>query len=175
MKACVLIGWALAALCTAPAWAAPAATLSKPARDLATALTHGNCRTAVSLANEDMKSGDPDAIFRIGRMVAEGGCVQKDVAAATPYFSHAAARGLAPAEIEIGVQTGLGEGIEQSYERAGDHCGKGTPEHPGVTVSPYSLGYACTVSGLLSRRLRRSIYARQIPGCGFSHGLDRRR
>jgi hypothetical protein len=42
-------------------------------------------------------------------------------------------------------------------------------------LEPFRDAHSGASRGFLSRRLRRTIDARQIPGCGFSHGLDRRR
>jgi hypothetical protein len=135
--------------------AAPAA--SQQSRDVVRAIVRGDCDAAVRLANEGMKSNDAQTIFTIGRMLAEGVCAEPDVAGATPYFSHAAAQGLPAAEIEYGLQIGLGAGVEQSYQRAGDLCQKGGLERRGGGSSLYSLGYVCTVRGLASRRLRETL------------------
>jgi hypothetical protein len=156
--------WQLALLLVPPlavpilAQASPAASLSQPSRELAKATTHGDCDTAVRLANEDLAGNDAQAIFLAGRMVAEGVCVQSDVPGATPYFKRAAAAGLPAAEVDYGVQIGLGEGAEQSYEQAGNLCQKGglLPQPVGSS-SVYSLGYACTLRGLVSRQLRQSL------------------
>lgn len=137
--------------------ATPDATASKAARDLAKAIAHGDCDTAVQLANQGIRADDAQTIFLLGRMLAEGVCIEPDSAAATPYFSHAAAQGLPAAEIDYGLQVGLGAGVEQSYERAGDLCRKGGLEQQGGGPSLYSLGYVCTVRGLASRRLRQSV------------------
>ena len=167
MKPCVgVIGVLATLLLPALASAAPAATASEPSSALVKAVIHGNCDTAARLANEGLKANDAQAIFLVGRMVAEGVCVQGDVAAATAYFSHAAADGLSAAQVEYGMQIGLGEGADQSYEHAGDLCQKGGLERPaGGSSSLYSLGYACTLRGLVSRRLRES-----LPRGAFLHG-----
>jgi hypothetical protein len=149
--------------------AAPTANDSPATRDLLKALRHGDCDAAVRLANVQTNSSDAQTLFLVGRMVAEGVCVQPDVAAATPYFSLAATHGLASAEIEYGVQIGLGEGAEQSYEQAGDRCHKGGLEAQGVGASQYSLGYVCTLRGLVSRRLRESLpRGAFVPGTGVA-------
>jgi TPR repeat protein len=158
VKPCVHVIWVLSGMLSpALTSAAPAAVASEPSRDLVKAVTHGNCDTAVRLANEDLKANDAQAIFLVGRMVAEGVCVEPDVAAATAYFSHAAADGLSAAQVEYGMQIGLGEGADQSYEHAGDLCQKGGLERPTGGSSLYSLGYVCTLRGLVSRRLRESL------------------
>jgi hypothetical protein len=137
--------------------AAPAVNDSAAIHELVKALNRGDCDNAVRLANTQTGSSDAQALFLVGRMVAEGVCVQPDVAAATPYFSHAATQGLAPAELEYGVQVGLGEGAVQSYEQAGELCQKGGLEGQAGEASRYSLGYVCTLRGLVSRRLRESL------------------
>ena len=150
------IVWVLAAaILPAGALAAPAA--SRQSRDVVKAIARGDCDGALQLANEGMRSNDAQTIFTIGRMLAEGVCIEPDVAGATAYFSHAAAQGLPAAEIEYGLQVGLGAGAEQSYERAGDLCQKGGLEHQGGGSSLYSLGYLCTVRGLVSRLLRETL------------------
>jgi len=150
------IGWVLAvAILPAAAFAAPSA--SQSSRDLVKAIVRGDCDAALRVAREGKQSDDPQTIFLIGRMFAEGVCIDPDVAAATSYFSHAAAQGLPAAEIDYGLQFGLGDGVEQSYERAGEHCQKGGLEHQGGGASLYSLGYVCTVRGLASRRLRETL------------------
>lgn len=144
-----------AAILPAGAFAAPGA--SRQSRDVVKAIARGDCDGALQLANEGMRSNDAQTIFTIGRMLAEGVCIEPDVAAATAYFSHAAAQGLPAAEIEYGLQVGLGAGAEQSYQRAGDLCQKGGLEHQGGGSSLYSLGYLCTVRGLVSRLLRETL------------------
>lgn len=156
MKSRIAIAWVLAAaILPAGALAAPAA--SRQSRDVVKAIARGDCDGALQLANEGMRSNDAQTIFTIGRMLAEGVCIEPDVAGATAYFSHAAAQGLPAAEIEYGLQVGLGAGAEQSYERAGDLCQKGGLEHQGGGSSLYSLGYLCTVRGLVSRLLRETL------------------
>ena len=149
------IACVLAAALPMSAPAAPAA--SQPSRDVVRAMAHGDCNEAVQLANAGLRSNDAQTIFLIGRMFAEGVCIEPDAAAATSYFSHAASQELAAAELEYGLQIGLGAGVEQSYERAGDLCQKGGLERQGGGASPYSLGYVCTVRGLASRQLRQTL------------------
>jgi len=157
VKSGIGIGWVLAAaLLPAGAFAAPAA--SRQSQDVVRAIARGDCDAALQLANEGMRSDDAQTIFTIGRMLAEGVCIEPDVAGATVYFSHAAAQGLPAAEIEYGLQVGLGAGVEQSYPRAGELCQKGGLELQGGSgSSPYSLGYLCTVRGLASRLLRETL------------------
>jgi hypothetical protein len=149
--------------------AAPAVNHSAAIHDLVKALNRGDCDNAVRLANTQTSSSDAQALFLVGRMVAEGVCVQPDVAAATPYFSHAATQGLASAELEYGVQVGLGEGTMQSYEQAGELCQKGGLEGQAGAAARYSLGYVCTLRGLVSRRLRESLpRGAFVPGTGVA-------
>lgn len=156
MKSRIAIAWVLAAA-SLPAGALAAPAASRQSRDVVKAIARGDCDGALQLANEGMRSNDAQTIFTIGRMLAEGVCIEPDVAGATAYFSHAAAQGLPAAEIEYGLQVGLGAGAEQSYERAGDLCQKGGLEHQGGGSSLYSLGYLCTVRGLVSRLLRETL------------------
>ena len=157
MKSAIGIGWVLAAaILPAGAWAAPGA--SRQSQDVVRAIARGDCDAALQLANDGLRSDDAQTIFTIGRMLAEGVCIEPDVAGATVYFSHAAAQGLPAAEIEYGLQVGLGAGVEQSYQRAGELCLKGGLELQGAGgSSPYSLGYLCTVRGLASRLLRETL------------------
>ncbi|HWZ62620.1 MAG TPA: hypothetical protein VNX02_06335 [Steroidobacteraceae bacterium] len=165
MKSYLGASWVWAMLSITAASATSGVTVSQPARDLVRAVARDDCDAVARLANEGMKSNDAQAIFLIGRMIAEGVCVPADGAAATPYFAHAAAQGFGAAEIEYGLQTGLGAGAEQSYERAGDLCQKGGLEQQGGGSSLYSLGYVCTVRGLASRRLRVSLpHGALLPG-----------
>lgn len=158
MKPLIEVGLALAAVVLpASVFASTAAATSQSSGDLVKAVARGDCNAAVRMANDDLKLNDAQAIFLVGRMLAEGVCVQPDVAAATPYFAHAASQGLAAAQIEYGLQVGLGEGADQSYERAGNLCRKGGLEQQGGSSSQYSLGYVCTLRGLVSRRLRESL------------------
>lgn len=156
MRFGIRFGWVLAAM-TLPASASAAPAASQPSRNVVKAVARGDCDAAVHLANEGLRSNDAQTIFLIGRMLAEGVCIEPDAAAATSYFSHAAAQGLPAAEIEYGLQVGLGAGVGQSYERAGDLCQKGGLERQGGGSSLYSLGYVCTVRGLVSRRLRETL------------------
>jgi hypothetical protein len=152
----IAIAWVLAAAIL-PAGAFAAEAASRQSRDVVRAIARGDCDAALQLANEGMRANDAQTIFTIGRMLAEGVCTEPDVGGATPYFSHAAAQGLAAAEIEYGLQVGLGAGVEQSYERAGDLCQRGGLERQGGGSSLYSLGYLCTVRGLVSRLLRETL------------------
>jgi hypothetical protein len=142
-----------------PAGAFSAPTASRQSRDVVKAITRGDCDAALQRANEGMRANDAQTIFTIGRMLAEGVCIEPDVAGATAYFSHAAAQGLPAAEIEYSLQVGLGAGAEQSYERAGELCRQGglEPQGGGGGSSLYSLGYLCTVRGLVSRLLRETL------------------
>jgi hypothetical protein len=152
-----------ALLVTAGAAAAVGTTASPSSEALVKAVSHGDCDAAVRLANQDAQSGDARVFYLVGRMVDEGVCVAADGKTATAWFQRAAALGLPDAVREYAVQVGLGEGVEQSYEKAGDLCQKGglqgSPETPGASEHPsaYSLGYACTVGGVASRLLRESL------------------
>lgn len=164
MKSVTGIAWALAAAAL-PAFATAAPAASQPSRDVVRAISRGDCDGALHLANTGLRANDAQTIFLIGRMLAEGVCIEPDPAAATAYFSHAAAQELPAAELEYSLQVGLGAGVEQSYERAGDLCQKGGLERQGGGASLYSVGYVCTVRGLASRRLRQTLPTNAIlPG-----------
>lgn len=156
MRATIVTSWVVTAM-TLPASAFATSGTSQESRDIVRAITRGDCDNAVRLAHAGVKSDDPQTIFTVGRMLAEGICIDPDSAAATAYFSHAAAQGLPAAQIEYGLQVGLGAGTEQSYERAGNLCQQGGLERQGGGSSLYSLGYVCTVRGLASRRLRETL------------------
>jgi hypothetical protein len=147
------------AVLTALLWPAllAAATDSPSSRELLKAVTQGDCDAAIRLGNADLQSNDAQASLLVGRMVVAGVCVQPDQTLAAAYFSHAAALGLPDALIEYGVQVGLGTGVDQSYERAGDLCKRGGVAPPADHWSLYSLGYVCTVRGEASRRLRQGL------------------
>ncbi len=134
-----------------------AATASAPSRELLKAVTQGDCDTAIRLGTADLQSNDAQAALLVGRMIVAGVCVQTDQTLAAAYFAHAATLGLPDGLIEYGVQVGLGTGVDQSYEHAGDLCKRGGLEPPPGRSSLYSLGYVCTVRGEASRRLREGL------------------
>jgi hypothetical protein len=134
----------------------PTPALAASDEEIVQALRRGDCNAAVQLANSAVKANEAKSIFVVGRMVDEGVCTRGDGASATPYFARAAALGFHPAALDQAVQTGLGEGVVQSYARAGELCQMGGLPVPAGT-SAYALGYICTVRGVASRLLRRSL------------------
>jgi len=120
------------------------------------AVKHGDCAKAVALANARVASGDNEAAFLAGRMLDEGICMQKDPVQAADYFTHAVDRGDQSAMLDYAAKLGLGVGTDPSYERAGDIC-RSAGLDPQRRLSPYSLGYACTVTGIASRLLRETL------------------
>ena len=120
------------------------------------AVRHGDCNAAVKLVNPTVRSNDDQTAFLAGRMLDEGICVKKDPVAATDFFARAADLGDKSAALDYATKVGLGTGTEQSYERAGDLC-RITGLDPQARLSRYSLGYACTVSGVAAELLRENL------------------
>jgi len=133
---------------------ASAASLSSD--PIVLAVRHGDCSKAVALANAGVASGDNEATFLAGRMLDEGICMQKDPVQAADYFTHAVDRGDQNAMLDYAAKLGLGVGTDPSYERAGNIC-RSAGFDPQRRLSPYSLGYACTLTGIASRLLRESL------------------
>jgi hypothetical protein len=151
--ACGALGLAIA---TPVTLAASREMASQPSRDLIRTISRGDCDTAVALAKQQTNGSDAEALFLIGRMVDEGVCVQQNGPVATALFSRAADLGNRDAALEYATQVGLGEGVQQSYERAGALCSeRGGAASQGL--SSYSLGYVCTLRGVASRLLRESL------------------
>src|SRR5215469_3112146 len=129
-----------------------AAALDKPApspvsRSVIAEIARGHCSAAVKVANANFESGDAQLALLVGRMLNEGICTQRDRTAALGYFARANALGARGAALDYGAKIGLGEGAEQSYERAGEIC-RSAELDPQRRLSRYSLGYACTVAAV---------------------------
>jgi hypothetical protein len=133
-----------------------AASLS--AHPVLIAVRQGDCDAAIDLVKHGVASNDDQAAFLGGRMLDEGVCVEKNNAAAAQFFERAAQIGNRSASLEYAAKIGLGEGSEQSYERAGEIC-RTAGFDPKARLSSYSLGYACTVRGLAGRILRETLPA----------------
>jgi hypothetical protein len=133
---------------------ASAASLSSD--PIVVAVKHDDCAKAVALVNARVASGDNDATFLAGRMLDEGICMQKDPVQAADYFTHAVDQGDQSAMLDHAAKLGLGVGTDPSYERAGDIC-RSAGLDPQRRLSPYSLGYACTVTGMAARLLRETL------------------
>jgi hypothetical protein len=140
----------------AAALSAPAAATTLASHPVVLAVHHGDCVGAIKLVNLELSSIDDQTAFLAGRMLDEGVCVQKDRNSATQFFARAADLGDRPATIDYAAKIGLGEGVEQSYERAGILCRTGGLD-PQAKLPTYELGYVCTVSALAGELLRVSL------------------
>jgi len=129
---------------------------SSAVRPIVAAMSHGDCSSAVKMANAGVSAGDAQVVFVVGRMVNEGLCTAPDRTAAANYFARAAELGDSSSALDFAIKVGLGEGVAQSYERAGELCRTGGLD-PGSRMSRYSLGYACTVAGLAAEVLRTTL------------------
>jgi hypothetical protein len=89
-------------------------------------------------------------------MLDEGICVQKDTVAATHFFARAADLGDQDAALDYAAKVGLGDGTQQSYERAGELC-RAAGLDSQARLSAYSLGYACTLRGVAGELLRATL------------------
>jgi hypothetical protein len=147
--------FALGVAVAAPAVDAPGFHSSPSVRPIVTAIDRGDCDGAVTVANDAVLS-DADVAFLVGRMINEGICTRKDSSAAAAYFEHALMLGATGSALDWAVKIGLGEGVQQSYERAGEVCRTGGVD-PQARMSRYSLGYACTLSGLTAELLRTTL------------------
>jgi hypothetical protein len=148
--------------CTATA-AFAAALSSHP---VATAIKRGDCDAAIELVKSGVAANDPQAAFLGGRMLDEGVCVVQNPEAAARFFELAASLGNKDASLEYAAKVGLGQGVEQSYERAGELC-RAAGMDPQARLSGYSLGYACTLRSVAGRLLRVSLPAKAFrPGTG---------
>jgi TPR repeat protein len=130
------------------------------------AIRHGDCDKAIKAVNASMSNKDAQVDFVAGRMVDEGVCVKQDGTAAADYYKRSLELGNRASALEYGAKIGLGEGVAQSYEQAGQVCRSGGLDAAGQ-LSSYSLGYACTVSALASEMMRENLPKGAIlPGGG---------
>jgi hypothetical protein len=141
------------------AWGAPLAS-----HPIAAAVRHSDCEAAINLVKSGVGSKDQQALFLGGRMLDEGICVVQNHAAAAEYFQIAAKLGDPEGSLEYAAKVGLGEGAEQSYERAGELC-RAAGLDPRARLSSYSLGYVCTLRSVAARLLRV-----QLPAGAFKPG-----
>jgi hypothetical protein len=130
-----------------------AATQSAASQSIVKAVRKGDCDKAVKQMNDAVSSSDASAYFLAGRLLDEGVCVKQDSAGATSYFKRAFELGDRASALDFGTKLGLGQGVEQSYEHAGEVCRAGGLDAQGK-LSTYSLGYACTVRGVASTLVR---------------------
>jgi hypothetical protein len=131
-----------------------AAALS--AHPIVIAVRHGDCSGAVKLVNPNVASNDGQTAFLAGRMLDEGICLKEDSAAATGFYARSSELGDKSAALEYASKVGLGNGAEQSYERAGDLC-RVTGIDPQSHLSAYALGYVCTLDAVAAGLLRRAV------------------
>jgi len=147
-----------AALVLTIAMTASATSTPLSADPIVVAVKNGDCAGAVDLVNRGAGSGDGEAAFLGGRMLDEGICVHQDAMAATPFFLRGATLGDRRALLEYGARLGVGQGVERSYEHAGDVC-RIAGLDPQKQLTDYSLGYVCTLRGLASKFLRAKLPA----------------
>ena len=119
-------------------------------------LRRGHCDEASKLINPDVKSNDRESAFIAGRLLDEGVCVRSDPEAAAHFFAKAAELGDRNGALDFAAKVGLGQGVEQDYQRAGDLC-RAAGVDPKSRMSSYSLGYACTVRGVAGKLLRETL------------------
>ncbi len=145
-----------AATVTLAAIAMPARAVPLGGNPIVIAVRRGDCEAAVQQLNAALNGPDAVTDFLAGRMLNEGVCVRQDRTAATDYLSRAADLGNKSAKLDYAAKVGVGEGSDQSYERAGMLC-RDAGLDPQAHLSTYSLGYACTVGTLAAEQLRVSL------------------
>jgi hypothetical protein len=91
-------------------------------------------------------------------MLDEGVWVVQNPEAAAKFFEIAAKLGDREAALEYAAKVGLGQGVEQSYEDAGELC-RAAGFDLQARLSGYSLGYACTLRSVAGRLLRVTLPA----------------
>jgi len=146
----------LAVIAIGAGFAAIASAAFLPSNSVVMELKRGDCLAAVKRVNPEVKSNDGQTAFVAGRLLDEGLCVHEDPVAAAHYFARAAELGNRDAVLDFAAKVGLGQGVEQDYQRAGELC-RAAGLDPGGRFSSYSLGYSCTVSGVAANRLRKSL------------------
>lgn len=153
----LLAGCLVAAAATSGAQAleAPGLHPSSSLRPVISAIGRGDCDSAVKIANGGVFDNGEIA-FLVGRMVNEGICTPRKPAAAAAYFEEALRLGVTGSALDWATKIGLGDGVEQSYERAGEVC-RLIGVDPERRMSRYSIGYACTLGGLTSELLRTTL------------------
>jgi hypothetical protein len=148
----------VAGLCTILPGTSPFAAAGNLASDpIVAAVRHRDCPRAVRELNAAVGMKDSQtALFVGGRMLDEGICVKRDPEAATEYFARSAALGDQNAALDYAAKVGMGQGVPQDYLRAGNLCHSAGADPEG-RLTPYALGYACTVRGVAGRMLRESL------------------
>ena len=156
----MIFGWRLtvrlAVIAAGAGFAAMASAAFLPSNSIVMELKRGDCLAAVKRVNPEVRANDGQTAFVAGRLLNEGLCVHEDPIAAAHYFAHAAELGNRDAVLDFAAKVGLGQGTEQDYQRAGDLC-RAAGLDPGGRFSSYSLGYACTLSGVAANLLRKSL------------------
>jgi hypothetical protein len=133
-----------------------AAEPASNAARIAVEVKHGDCTEAIRLVNPDPAANDRETAFITARLLDEGICVEPDPVNATHFFARAAELGDRSGALDFASKVGLGIGVDQDYQRAGDLCraaGVDRDSH----LSSYELGYACTLSGLAGKLLRKTL------------------
>jgi hypothetical protein len=157
-KGFLLAGCATAVLgATLPAGALeiPDFQSSPAVRPIIAAVQRGDCDSAVKVANNGVFDVG-EVAFVVGRMVNEGICTPRNPAASAAYFERALMLGATGSALDWATKIGLGDGVQQSYERAGEVCRVAGVDAPG-RISRYSRGYACTLGGLTAELLRTTL------------------
>jgi hypothetical protein len=136
---------------------ASAATATLAADPIVLAVRHGMCSKAIDELNAETELKDGSTALFVGaRMLDEGICVKQDRELATRFYARSMEMGEPNAALEYAAKIGLGEGEPQDYLRAGDLCHTAGLD-PRGSMSFYSLGYACTVRGVVGRMLRETL------------------
>ena len=151
--ACVKIA-VIFATCVTPFVSARGESLSN--YPVAVAVRNGDCKAAARLLNPVAVQNDKDTAFLGGRMLSEGICLEANPVGAAHFYAHAAELGDQRSKLEFATAIGRGEGADQSYEHAGEIC-RGAGIDPQSKLSPYDLGYACTVLGVAGKVLRTTL------------------
>jgi hypothetical protein len=123
---------------------------------IAIEVKHRHCEAATRLINPDVKENDRQSAFIVGRLLDEGVCLQPDPQTAAHFFARAAELGDRNGALDFATKVGLGEGVDQDYQRAGDLC-RAAGVDPKSQLSSYALGYACTVRGVAGKLLRQAL------------------
>jgi hypothetical protein len=134
----------------------PASATILASHPVVVAVRRGDCDAAVKLLKPEVTLNDDQSAFVTGRMLDEGICVQQSPTSAAHFFARATELGDKSAELDYGAKVGLGNGVAQDYARAGDLC-RDAGLDPEAHVSRYSLGYACTISGVAAKLLRETL------------------
>ncbi len=145
----------LGAAPTARALEVPEFQSSPVVRSIIAAVQRGDCDSAVKTANDGVFDVG-EVAFLVGRMVNEGICTPRNPAAAAAYFERALMLGATGSALDWATRIGLGDGVQQSYERAGEVC-RVAGVDPQGQISRYSRGYACTLGGVTAELLRTTL------------------